>query len=294
MNKLTICTAIRNKDVEDEIIKIIEDAGWEHSNVNVDDIVNEHRAKRQVFIVEDSYASILNLIEFHNSCIQNFIPVIVLSAPESKFKNWVDGVKFPEKYFHIGLHTFRMAARQTILAMDAMTSGHKNTMFNRFRNAAAQSFKRSALDFQAFLGETLDILLDMLYAGRGSIMLLNEKGNLVIEAASKRSIVGMEVERRPDSVAWTVIDTMKPLSVENIGDDPRFKKSSSGYAKDHFMSIPIFMNKKIAGVLNLSDKMVSLLFDNEDYKKANELLAILEPYLYIEKLTKYIKAVRNR
>ena len=59
------------------------------------------------------------------------------------------------------------------------------------------------------------------------------------------------------------------------------------------MSIPIFLNKKIAGVFNLSDKMVSLLFDNDDYEKANELLAVLEPYLYINKLTKYVRTLKN-
>ena len=87
---------------------------------------------------------------------------------------------------------------------------------------------------------------------------------------------------------------MKPIFVENIDNDPRFKKSSSGYTKDHFMSIPIFLNKKIAGVFNLSDKMVSLLFDNNDYEKANELLSVLEPYLYINKLANYIRTLRNQ
>ena len=293
MKNLKICTAIRNKDFEDEIIKIIQDSGWVHSNVNIDDIVNEHRSANQVFIVEDNYSQILNLIEFHNSCYLNFIPVVVLSTPESKCKDWVTGVKFPEKYFHCGLMNFRMIAVQTINTMVALAEAHRNLVVKKYRETAGAIFKKSALDFRAFLADALDMSLDMLYAERGSIMLLNEKGNLVVEAATKKAIVGIEIPPCNENVAWTVVNTMKPIFVENIDDDPRFKKSGSGYAKDYFMSLPIFLNKKIAGVFNLSDKMVSLLFDNNDYEKANELLNVLEPYLYINKLTNYLRSLKN-
>ncbi|MBP5202347.1 GAF domain-containing protein [bacterium] len=293
MKNLKICTAIRNKDFEDEIIKIIQDAGWVHSNVNSDDIVNEHRSANQVFIVEDNYSQILNLVEFHNSCHLNFIPTVVLSTPESKFKDWVKGVKYPEKYFHCGLMNFRMIATQTIETMSALAEAHRNLVVKKYREAATDVFKKSALDFRSFLYEVLTMSLDILYAERGSIMLLNEKGNLVVEAATKKTIIGIEIPPCNENVAWTVVNTMKPIFVENIDDDPRFKKSGSGYAKDYFMSIPIFLNKKIAGVFNLSDKMVSLLFDNNDYEKANELLNVLEPYLYINKLTNYLRSLKN-
>jgi len=292
MKNLKICTAIRNKDIEDEIIKIIENEGWIHSNVNIDDIVNEHRSVNQVFIVEDNYSQILNLVEYHNSCYLNFIPTIVLSAVDSKFKDWVNEVKHPEKYFHCGLLNFRMTAPQTIRTMAALAEAHRNLVVKKYREETTAAFKRSALDFRKFLAEVLDMSLDILYAERGSIMLLNEKGNLVVEAATKKAIIGIEIPPC-DNVAWTVVNTMKPIFVENIDNDPRFKKSGSGYAKDYFMSLPIFLNKKIAGVFNLSDKMVSLLFDNDDYEKANELLAVLEPYLYINKLTKYVKSLKN-
>lgn len=294
MKNLKICTAIRNKTIEDEIINIIQDSGWTHSNVIMDDVVNEHRAENQVFIIEDNYSQILNLVEFHNSCYLNFIPTVVLSAADSKCKEWVKGVKFPEKYFHCGLMNFRMIAPQTIATMSALSEAHRNLVVKKYREAATSIFKKSALDFRSFLNEVLIMSLDILYAERGSVMLLNEKGNLVIEAATKKEIVGIEIPPSNDNVAWTVVNTMKPIFVENIDHDPRFKRSSSGYNKDHFLSIPIFLNKKIAGVFNLSDKMVSLLFDKNDYDKANELLSVLEPYLYINKLANYIRTLRNQ
>ena len=293
MKNLKICTAIRNKDFEDDIIKIIEDSGWVHSNVNIDDIVNEHRSANQVFIVEDNYSQILNLVEFHNSCYLNFIPTIVLSASESKCKDWVKGVVYPEKYFHCGLMNFKMIAAQTINTMRALAEAYGNLVVKRYRETVSILFKKTALDFRGFLACTLDMSLDILHAERGSIMLLNEKGNLVVESATKKEIIGMEIPPSNDNVAWTVVNTMKPVFVENIQNDPRFKKSSSSYAKDYFMSIPIFLNKKIAGVFNLSDKMVSLLFDNDDYDKANELLAVIEPYLYINKMANYLRSLKN-
>ena len=292
MRNLKICTAIRNKDIEDEIIKLIENEGWVHSNVNIDDIVNEHRSVNHVFIVEDNYSQILNLVEYHNSCHLNFIPTVVLSSADSKFKDGVKGVKYPEKYFHSGLLNFRLIAPQTINTMVALAEAHRNLVVKKYRESVNAVFKRSALDFRSFLSETLVMSLDILYAERGSIMLLNENGNLVVEAATKKEIVGIEIPPC-DNVAWTVVNTMKPVFVENIDSDPRFKKSGSGYAKDYFMSLPIFLNRKIAGVFNLSDKMVSLLFDNDDYEKANELLVVLEPYLYINNLTKYVRTLKN-
>lgn len=294
MKNLKICTAIRNKTIEDEVIRIIQNSGWTHSNVIMDDVVNDHRSANQVFIIEDNYSQILNLVEFHNSCYLNFIPTIVLSAVDSKFKDWIKGVKFPDKYFHCGLMNFRMIAPQTIETMSALAEAHRNMVVKKYREAVTAIFKKSALDFRSFLNEVLTMSLDMLYAERGSIMLLNDKGNLVIEAATKKEIVGIEIPPSNENVAWTVVNTMKPIFVENIDNDPRFKKSASGYTKDHFLSIPIFLNKKIAGVFNLSDKMVSLLFDKNDHDKANELLSILEPYLYINKLANYIRMQRNQ
>jgi len=294
MKNLKICTAIRDKDFEDEIIKIIQNSGWTHSNVNMDDVVNEHRSANLLFIVEDNYSQILNLIEFHNSCALNFIPTIVLSKPESKCKEWVKGVRCPEKYFHCGLMNFRMIAVQTIETMSALSDAYNSILLNKYRNVIVSAFKKSALDFRAFLNEILGMTLDILYAERGSIMLLNERNNLVVEAATKKPIIGLEIPPCNENVAWTVVNTAKPVFVENIENDTRFKKSGSGYAKDYFMSIPIFLNKKIAGVFNLSDKMVSLLFDNSDYEKANELLAVLEPYLYINKLANYIRSLKNQ
>ncbi len=277
--ELKICTAIRDKDFEDQVVMMAKSQGWKNSFVNIDDIVTEHGRDKLFFIVEDSYTSILDLIELHNSCELNFIPVIIVSRDNSKYLNWVKAVKFPEKYFSIGMRDFSELMVKLVKTMDVLRDTYYYKKIAIFRENTAECYKRNE-SFSDFINEALPRLLELLYTERGSIMLLNCRKNLVVEAASKKEIVGLEVEHKPDSVAWTVIDTEKPVFVEDIDKDPRFKKGQ-GYSKDYFLSLPIFVHDKIAGVLNLTDKMVSLLFDSNDYENANNLLGILEPYFLL-------------
>ncbi len=279
--ELRICTAIRDKEYEDKVILLTKSQGWKHSLVNVDDIVSEHRRDTLFFIVEDSYSSILDLIEIHNSCELNFIPVIVLSGDDSKHSNWIKRVKCSEKYFHAGMNCFPELMVQSVKTMDALRDTYYYKKISDFRENTAAAFKNNE-KFSDFLNKVLPDLLELLYTERGSIMLLNSKKNLVVEATSRKELVGIEVEYKKESVAWTVIDTKQPVFVENIENDSRFKKMT-GYSKDYFLSLPIFVHGEISGVLNLSDKVVSLLFDTNDYNNATNLLSILEPYLLINK-----------
>jgi len=99
MSNLRICTAFRDKDFEDKVNTHIQDLGFSYSTVNSDDIVNAARTEELVFVIEDSYSSILDSIEEQNAHQHNFIPVIFVTAPDSKYKTWISNVKYPEKYF---------------------------------------------------------------------------------------------------------------------------------------------------------------------------------------------------
>jgi len=279
--KLKICTAIRNKDLEDSIIKIILSQGWKHSFVNIHDIIGDNRKDTLVFIIEDSYSSILNLIEKHNSSNLNFLPTIIVSSEKSQYEDWIRCVKYPEKYFHTKIHHFGELLVQLTKTMNAFRNSHTYKKLHQFRETVSNTFRKKD-DFKGFINAVLPDMLDLLYADRGSIMLLNSEGNLVIEASTKKKLVGLEVTYKKESVAWTVMDTKKPVFVEDVENDPRFTKSK-GYLKDYFLSIPIFTNDdEIAGVMNLSDKTISLLFNQTDYENTKLLIDILEPYVYIK------------
>lgn len=279
--KLKICTAIRNKDLEDSIIEIIQSQGWKHSFVNTDDIIGDNRKDTLVFIIEDSYSSILNLIEKHNSSDLNFLPTIIVSTEKSQHEDWVRYVKYPEKYFHTKMNHFGELLVQLTKTMNAFRNSHEYKKLHQFRETVANTFRKKD-NFKGFFNALLPDILNLLYADRGSVMLLNKDGNLVIEASTKKELVGLEVTYKKESVAWTVMDTKKSVFVEDIENDPRFKKMQ-GYNKDYFLSIPIFTDDdEIAGVLNLSDKTISLLFDQTDHENAKLLIDILEPYIYIK------------
>lgn len=279
MNQLKIYTALRDPQFENQIMALIHANDHEAYPVRIDDIINDLRAYDALFIVEESYRGILDLIEFHNSCKFNLLPVIFVFDPKSSDKEWVTSVRYPYKYFPIEHKLLPLLFTRIVAQIDEL----RRTKFNEFvlqhHKPVLEPFFDEKLSFRGALGCALTHLLDFLFADKGSIMLLNDKGNLVIEASTKAHLVGLEVAPDPSSAAWSVMETKKPLFVEDISKDDRFKKKDSGYAKDYFLIVPIFLNGEIHGVLNLTDKMVSLFFDRSDLLRARNFLRLLEPVL---------------
>lgn len=102
--------------------------------------------------------------------------------------------------------------------------------------------------------EILAIVLEYLKAEQGSIMILERK-QLTVLAASRSEIVGKKQSVDSDSVSAWVAREGHPLFIEDIDKDPRFaKKNSRGYKKDALLCVPIFHQNKVAGVINVSDK----------------------------------------
>lgn len=280
--ELKVCTAVRDKNIEDSIIDTIMLNKWKHSYVTSDDITSEQSKDGLLLIIEDSYQSILDLVIRHNECELNFLPVIIIGSGDPKYSGIPEKLQYPEKYFYIRSPHFPELMVQTVRTMDKYRDAYKYKKFSQFREFVADAYKRSGT-FSGFMNGILPRLLKLLFTDRGSIMLLNERGNLVIEASTKKDLIGLEIGYKPDSVAWTVIDTGRPVFVEDIEKDPRFKKGT-GYSKDYFLSLPLFVNDEIAGVFNLTDKITSLLFDSDDYDNANALISIIEPYIMMHRL----------
>ncbi len=297
MSAIKVCLAIRDKTFEDQIIQQIEKAGFSHSSISTDDIENGTRSEDLVFIVEDSYHSILDIIEFHNSCHINFIPVIFLTDPKSQYKDWIKKVRFSYKYMAVESKIFPIMVKRTIKMMNELKSAKMHEFFACVNNRINSLFSDRKLVFSQAIQTSLRLILDFLFAERGSIMLLNENGNLVIEAATKKSLVGLEIPYNNSSVAWTVVDTKEPLFVEDIGKDERFKKKEQNYSKDYFLSIPIFIKGEIRGVFNMSDKMVALLFNKTDLKWAQKFINSLESlfaHYYLDKKYRILKAEQDK
>ncbi len=143
--------------------------------------------------------------------------------------------------------------------------------FNRF--VAMSEVTRTIApiqDYEVLIQTILDKSAELLKAEQGSLMLLDhETDNLLIEA-KKGVIQGLSGKlriQRGEGIAGKVAERGEPILVENLEDDPRIKqKNRQHYKTRSFVSVPLKIEDRIIGVLNLSDKATGEVFDEEDLK----------------------------
>ncbi len=288
MRKIKVCTAIRDKEYEDLLNERLGVLGYTTSTVNRYDIVNGMRREDLIFIVEDSYVSILNLIEEYNVMENNFLPVIVLTSKDSKYKEWISSVKDNTKYVMLDKSILSYVLIQSLDLLHNLRVAKLKEYMGNFAIIYSNIFSNKKRPFSDALQAALDKTLDFLFAEKGSVMLINDRGNLVIEASTKREIIGIEVPYDEKSVAYTVLNNKEPVFVEDVTKDSRFSKKEERYSKDYFLSVPIFVEGDVKGVFNLSDKKVDLLFDKTDLERLKYFLYMLEPVF-----SKYYALRRN-
>ncbi len=104
------------------------------------------------------------------------------------------------------------------------------------------------------MDKILAIILEYLGAEQGSIMVL-ERRQLVVCAATRSGIIGMKQPLEADLVASWVAREGEPLFIEDISKDSRFPMRGGGtYKKNSLLCVPIFQADKVAGTINVSDK----------------------------------------
>lgn len=279
MNRLRVHLALRDQSFEHKISAAAQAAGHRVFPVQFDAVLNNCRVYDTLFIVEEDYRSILDLIEFQNSCLFNFLPTIVVTTPPSVIDARLSTVRFPYKYFPVERAVLPAILSRVARLLDELRRAKSQEILLRLHAAVVAPFSAPGAAFRGALGPALRAMLDLLFAQKGSLMLVNRWGNLIVEAATNRAIVGIEVPYDHASPAWSVMESGEPLFCEDILRYPRFKKKIDAYAKDHFLIVPIKLHGKSVGVLNLSDKTVALLFDRADLIRAQGLLHLLEPIL---------------
>jgi len=170
---------------------------------------------------------------------------------------------------------------QLVLHMDYFRSVAMLQNQSNYLSLFSDLFLHANTSFNDALHQVLAKILSFLYADKGSIMLLNSAGNLVIEASTKSELVGLEIPESKGGVAWTVMTSKESLFVEDVKTDERFEQKVGSYTKDYFLSIPIFIKGDVRGVFNISDKLLSLLFDKIDEEIAIRFMGMLEPFFAI-------------
>ncbi len=120
----------------------------------------------------------------------------------------------------------------------------------------------------------LDLAISYCNAEKGSLMLVNDKGELNILTARGMDIQLMSTykEKIGEGIAGTVAKNLIPVLVEDIDKDDRFKGANRGrYKTRSFISCPIISNNRLLGVLNINDKIGDEKYTENEF----ELLKII-------------------
>jgi diguanylate cyclase (GGDEF)-like protein len=155
----------------------------------------------------------------------------------------------------------------------------------------------SILDKERLLNTLLEKSLQLMNAEQGSLMILDhETSELVVEA--RRSVDDTVREqmrfKKDEGISGMVLERGGSLLVEDIEKDPRIRKvNRPRYRTKSFVSVPIKIEDRLAGVLNLSDKIKGDVFNEDDLNLLesfinNVAIAIERSILYkqTEKLQK--------
>jgi GAF domain-containing protein len=155
----------------------------------------------------------------------------------------------------------------------------------------ALTIPKSAHDkVDAFVDKSMDsfveFITELLHLDICSIM-LTDGPTSELTVRSARGLDDDVVKRTRikfgDKIAGWVALEGKPLFVENIENDPRFlKKSISQYSTKSFMSLPLKIDNRVVGVLNLSNKKTSEPFTLSDYYIAS---------LVSERISQFMKLI---
>jgi GAF domain-containing protein len=139
----------------------------------------------------------------------------------------------------------------------------------------------------AYVAKSIDLFVDHISESLDidicSVMLSDDQTG-ELRVASARGLDDKVVKttsiKQGDKIAGWVALEGKPLFISNIEKDVRFaKKSISQYNSQALMSLPLKIDDRVIGVLNLNNKKSSEPFNQQDYEKALSLIESLSDHL---------------
>lgn len=129
----------------------------------------------------------------------------------------------------------------------------------------------STLDADQLYELILDRSAELVQAEKGSLMLLNEQeGNLAIKAVkglNKKLLEPVRVAPN-EGISGRVAASGEPLLVSDLEADERVaQKQKPRYRTKSFISIPLKLEHRTIGVLNISDKITGDVFSRDDLER---------------------------
>ena len=132
---------------------------------------------------------------------------------------------------------------------------------------AASGAFTSRLEPEALYDIVLNKSIELVGAEQGSLMILDEKDMALAIKATKginKAIVEDLRVRIGEGISGGVAERGTPLIVNDIEESPVPRKNRSRFKTKSFVSIPLNVNSRTIGVLNISDKITGEVFSAED------------------------------
>ncbi len=120
------------------------------------------------------------------------------------------------------------------------------------------------------LADSLDSIIEVLGARRGSIMLANAHGDLVVEASTQPDLIGHVQPPEAGGVSHFVMETARSLSLADVSLDTRFPTRPDAYRRTSMLSVPIRDGDLVVGVINATDKEGDTQFTLDDERVIEE------------------------
>jgi K+-sensing histidine kinase KdpD len=120
------------------------------------------------------------------------------------------------------------------------------------------------LDFQEKLQLILLEIIKCMEAESGSIMLLKGRNNLEVTASTRTDLIGTKQPLGEESPSSWVIKNRVPLRVDDIAESTLFQNRFDGYKGGAFLLVPIIGEKRVIGVLSVTDKIGKDVFSEEE------------------------------
>lgn len=135
--------------------------------------------------------------------------------------------------------------------------------------ALEQVYKSLApvLDREELYETILDKSSELVDAGRGSLMILDNKNNVLSVKAAKgldRNIAKNIKVRLGEGISGAIAAKGLPVMVRDITSEIPAWKSRDAYKTKSFISIPLKLENRVIGVINVSDKLTGEVFSEED------------------------------
>jgi len=175
-------------------------------------------------------------------------------------------------------------ARNTAIA-------HRWTIVARNEQADSQIVMTCLLNrkeiLNAYISKTIDLFVDHISDSLGidicSVMMSDElTGELRVASARglDDNVVKTTSIKQGDKIAGWVALEGKPLFISDIETDARFaKKSIPQYRSKALMSLPLKIDGRVIGVLNLNNKKSAQPFNQQDYDQALALIDSFSDHL---------------